>query len=78
MPANIAAENAAMPSADSYDIDQPVIESFEFLENGQALTQNDTLHFNMSVYDADSGIKSITVMLSGGTPYCSAHLYSNM
>lgn len=75
VPANIAAENAAMPSADSYDIDQPVIESFEFLENGQALTQNDTLHFNMSVYDADSGIKSITVMLSGGTPYCSAHLY---
>ena len=48
VPANIAAENAAMPSADSYDIDQPVIESFEFLENGQALTQNDTLHFNMS------------------------------
>lgn len=45
-----------MPRTDKYDIDRPVIESFEFQENGQALTKNDTLHFTMSAYDLGSGI----------------------
>lgn len=54
-------EENITPLTDKYDIDQPVIESFEFLENGQALTVDDTLHFKMSAYDADSGIRSIVV-----------------
>ncbi len=49
----------------SYDINQPVIEGFEFVENGQVLTKEDTVHFNMYVYDADSDIKSISVKLYG-------------
>ena len=47
----------------SYDINQPVIESFEFEENGQTLTKDGTLHFNMSAYDADDQIKSITLKI---------------
>lgn len=47
----------------TYDINQPVIESFEFKENGQSLTKDDTLHFTMSAYDADSGIRYIDVQL---------------
>lgn len=48
-------------TAPKYDVNMPVIESFDFEENGQALTVNDTLHFTMSAYDADSGIRSIYV-----------------
>ncbi len=47
----------------SYDINQPVIESFELEENGQTLNKNDTLHFNMSAYDADGDIVSATVQI---------------
>lgn len=47
--------------APSYDINMPVIESFDFAENGQSLTVDDTLHFTMSAYDADSEIRSIYV-----------------
>lgn len=53
----------------SYDINQPVIERFELEEQGQALTMEDTLHFNMYVYDSDSNIKSVSAELcsfSGG------------
>lgn len=45
----------------SYDVNPPVIESFELEEQGKTLPTNSTIHFNMSVYDADSGIKSVTV-----------------
>ena len=31
-------EEDSMPRTDKYDIDRPVIQSFEFQENGQALT----------------------------------------
>ncbi len=48
----------------SYDINMPVIESFEFAENGRELKVSDTLHFTMSAYDADSGISSIYVYVS--------------
>ena len=41
----------------SYDINQPVIESFELVENEQTLSRNDTLHFKMSAYDADRDIR---------------------
>lgn len=43
-------ENGAegvVPFEGSYDIHQPVIERFELEENGQTLTQNDTIHFNI-------------------------------
>ena len=56
-----AGDSLVMPF--SYDINQPVIESFEFEENGQTLTKNDTLHFNMSAYDADGDIRSATVKI---------------
>lgn len=48
----------------SYDINKPVIESFEFAENGQTLTANDTLHFTVSAYDADSEIQSVYIYVS--------------
>ncbi len=62
LPADVT--NGSLPTTASYDIDQPVIESFEMEENGQTLNQNDTLHFKMSAYDAESGIKSVTVTIN--------------
>ena len=53
-----------VPRTDKYDTERPVIESFEFQENGQALTTSDTLHFTMSAYDADDGIRSVVVDMS--------------
>lgn len=47
----------------SYDINMPVIESFDFEENGQTLKVSDTLHFTMSAYDSDSGIESVYVRI---------------
>lgn len=47
--------------APGYDINQPVIESSDFAENGKTLTVNDKLHFTMSAYDADSGIHSVHI-----------------
>ena len=61
-----AGEETQPPTEGSYDINQPVIESFELEENGQALTVDDTLHFKMRAYDADSGIMGITAYI-----YCS-------
>ena len=58
-------EEGIMPLEDIYDINQPVIESFEFKENGQELTTADTLHFSMSVYDNDSEIKVVSVGIRG-------------
>lgn len=58
-------EEDIMPLEDIYDINQPVIESFEFKENGQKLTTADTLHFSMSVYDNDSEIKVVSVGIRG-------------
>lgn len=57
-------EEDIMPLEDIFDINPPVIESFEFKENGQKLSVIDTLHFSMTVYDSDSGINSITVGVS--------------
>ena len=54
-----------MPLSDGYDINQPVIEGFEFEENGQTLTDDDTLHFKLWAYDADSDISSVYVVMSG-------------
>lgn len=59
-------EDGIMPLEDKADIDAPVIEDFEFKENGQTLTRDDILHFSMLAYDADSGIKTITVELNCG------------
>ena len=58
-------EGNLMPAADKFDVDQPVIEKFEFLENGQTLTEDDTLHFNVWAYDSDSGIDSVEITLIG-------------
>lgn len=63
-----------MPLEGSYDINQPVIESFELVENGQTLTKKDMLHFNMHVYDADSDIQSISVDLYNRSNYWSEKL----
>ena len=63
-PASLTGSNP--PRAASYDITPPVIESFELEESGQTLSQYDTLHFKMSAYDAESGIKTITVTLGTG------------
>lgn len=57
------------PQAASYDINQPVIESFKLLENGKTVSVDDTVHFEMSAYDTESGIKTITVSLAGYNHY---------
>ncbi len=62
-------EGDLMPAADKFDVDQPVIEKFEFLENGQTLTTDDTLHFNVWAYDSDSGIDSVEITLIGKYGY---------
>ncbi len=66
--ANLPADvnSGGLPMAAAYDIDPPVIENFELEESGQTLNQYDTLHFKMSAYDAESGIKSIKVTLGTG------------
>lgn len=52
--------NANKPTlAADYDVTSPVIEKVEFEENGKTLTTNDTLHFKVWAYDADSGIDSV-------------------
>ena len=48
-----------------HDTTNPVIESFEFAENGQMLTVDDTLHFTISTYDADSGIDYTYIYIRG-------------
>lgn len=72
-PKNVAPARAASsgisPQAASYDINQPVIESFRILENGETLSVDDTVHFEMSAYDTESGIKSVIVSLSGYNYY---------
>ena len=66
-PAGEVGDNSIMLM--SYDINQPVIESFELEEKGQALTKDDILHFNMSAYDADGDISSVTVQISRRSGY---------
>lgn len=62
-------EENTMPLEGAYDINQPVIESFEFAENGKTVTKDEELHFSISVYDADSDVSSISVELSGSYWY---------
>lgn len=54
---------SVMPLAAGYDINQPVIEGFELEENGQTLTEDDTLHFKLWAYDADSDISSAYIKI---------------
>lgn len=60
--------NNIMPAADNFDITPPVIEGLTFAENGQTLTPNDTLHFTVSAYDADSEITSISISILSSDP----------
>ncbi len=62
-------EKDIMVTAENYDVNQPVIESFEFAETGQTLSPDDTLHFSISAYDADSGIESIDVYIGTEESY---------
>ena len=61
-------EDEMIPRTDSYDINPPVIQSFEFGEDGEALTVKDTLHFTVSAYDADGEIDEIYVYVSCRDP----------
>ncbi len=61
LPTEEMGDSLIMPM--SYDVNQPVIESFEFEENGQTLTKDNTLHFNMSAYDADRDIRTVRVKI---------------
>ena len=60
-------DSLIMPA--DYDINQPVIEGFEFEENGQTLDQNGTLHFKMQAYDADGDITKAIVEISRESGY---------
>ena len=46
------------------DVDDPVIEGVELINNGEEFTTDDTVRINVYAYDADSGISSVTVNLS--------------
>lgn len=70
------AEKEIMVTAENYDVNQPVIESFEFAESGQTLTPDDTLHFSISAYDADSGIQSIEMYIDTEESYGSGSYVS--
>ncbi len=56
-------EDSVIPRDDSYDINRPVIENFEVVENGEILEEDDTVHFNLWMYDADSDIQLVSVEL---------------
>lgn len=62
-------ETDSLDGDGSYDINQPVIESFELEENGQTLTTDQYLHFKIRVFDSDSNVKSISVNINGGYYY---------
>lgn len=62
-------ETDSLDGDGSYDINQPVIESFELEENGQTLTMDQSLHFKIRVFDSDSNVKSISVNIYGGYYY---------
>lgn len=49
----------------SYDVTAPVIRSVEVLEAGQVLEPEDTVHFKVNAYDAESEIKSIAIWVTG-------------
>ncbi len=51
-----AEQEAAEPSAASYDITPPVIEGVEFQESGQTFSESTELHFTIDAYDADGEI----------------------
>lgn len=46
------------------DINRPVIESVELLQNGQTLHEGDTVEVRVHAYDADSGIREVQIRLS--------------
>lgn len=58
-------ENGQVNTGDtSYDTTKPVIEGFEFAQQGQTLKNGDKLQFYLDAYDADSGVKTIEIRLS--------------
>ena len=60
-------ENGQVKTGDtSYDTTKPVIEGFEFAQQGQTLKNGDKLKFCLEAYDADSGVKTIEISLSSG------------
>lgn len=61
----VQTENAE-PS-DTADINKPVIEKVEFLQQGQTLTDGDTVEFLVHAYDADSEIEEVRVVLQYST-----------
>lgn len=49
------------------DINRPVLEKVEFLQQGQTLTDGDTVEFLVYAYDADSEISEVRVVLQYST-----------
>lgn len=49
------------------DINRPVLEKVEFLQQGQTLTDGDTVEFLVYAYDADSEIEEVRVVLQYST-----------
>lgn len=49
------------------DINRPVLEKVEFLQQGQMLTDGDTVEFLVYAYDADSEISEVRVVLQYST-----------
>ncbi len=48
----------------SSDVNKPVIEGFELVQQGQTLHEGDTVEVHVDAYDADSGIREVEVYLS--------------
>lgn len=49
------------------DVNKPVLEKVEFLQQGQTLTNGDTVEFLVYAYDADSEISEVRVVLQYST-----------
>lgn len=71
-------ENEEAPPKDAaYDTNKPVIEGFEFTQQGKTLKKGDTLEFILDAYDADSGIKTIRISLNSGSDWNTLYWDSN-
>lgn len=59
-----------------YDVTKPVIEKVEFAQNGQTLTQEDTVQFFVYAYDAESGIDHVSASVLLEAEGETGHTYS--
>lgn len=53
------------PLSENYDIEKPVIENVQLVQNGQTLKEGESVELRVKAYDAKSGIRSVTAEFYG-------------